>query len=163
MAKPKIEPDENPSPLPIMKPASFSLDKFKSKRAATAANVDTALTALPHHGIAQAKDYVRLHPDEDQYWSTELCFVSVPIKGAPKEQLHLIDDDLTALLPSGKVLRFRLALATKPHDIFFLCHIPTTNTDNSWNMTNVAACLRAKEQWVQASSRKGEGADCLQG
>ena len=49
---------------PIAKPdTGFSLDKFKSKRAATMANVETLQTGLPHHNIAQAKDFVRLHPD----------------------------------------------------------------------------------------------------
>ena len=49
----------------IPKPSTFSLDKFRSKRAAAVANVDTMPGALPHHSIAQAKDFVRLHPDED--------------------------------------------------------------------------------------------------
>ena len=65
----------------ITKPGAFNLNKFKSKRAAAMANVETLLTALPHHNIAEAKDFVRLHPDEDDYWSAELCFVNVPIKG----------------------------------------------------------------------------------
>jgi hypothetical protein len=29
-------------------------------------------------------------------------------------------------LPSARILRFRLALAAKPGDVFFLCHVPTT-------------------------------------
>src|SRR5262249_45042078 len=70
-------PDETMS---IAKPNAFSLDKFKSKHAAALANVETLLTALPHHSISQAKDFVRLHPDEANYWSPELCFVNVPIK-----------------------------------------------------------------------------------
>ena len=50
--------------MTIAKPSAFSLDKFKSKHGATLANVETLLTALPHHSISQAKDFVRLHPDE---------------------------------------------------------------------------------------------------
>ena len=47
----------------IPKPSKFSLDKFKSKRAAAVANVETLSGPLPHHSIAQAKDFVRLqHP-----------------------------------------------------------------------------------------------------
>ena len=70
---------------------------------------------LPHHNIAQAKDFVRLHPNEDTYWSPELCFVNVPIKGQKRDTLHLIDEDLAMrYLPSGRILRFRLVLATKP-------------------------------------------------
>jgi hypothetical protein len=154
--KPKLEiVDED---TPVAKPGAFSLDKFKSKRAVAAANVETLQPALPHHSIATAKDFVRLHPDEARYWSPELCFVNVPIKGQKKDTLHLIDEDLALrYLPSGKVLRFRLALASKPGDIFFLCHLPTRNEDNAWNSTNVAACQMAKTLWVQATSRKEEG------
>jgi hypothetical protein len=58
-----------------------------------------------------------------------LC--AVPIKGAKRDSLHLIDEDLAVLyLPSGKIQQFRLALATKPLDSFFLCRIPTRNLDN---------------------------------
>ena len=112
---------------PIAKPdAAFSLDKFKSKHAAAVANVETLQTGLPHHNIAQAKDFVRLHPNEETYWSPELCFVNVPIKGQKRDTLHLIDEDLAMhYLPSGRIQRFRLALATKPYDVFFLCHVPT--------------------------------------
>ena len=56
--------------------------------------MSTLLTALPHHNIAQANDWVRLHPDEENYWSAELCFVNVPIKGQKKDLVHLIDEEL---------------------------------------------------------------------
>jgi hypothetical protein len=127
---------------PIAKPdTAFSLDKFKSKHAAAVANVETLQTGLPHHSIAQAKDFVRLHPNEEFYWSPELCFVNVPIKGQKKDTLHLIDEELAMrYLPSGKILRFRLVLATKPYDVFFLCHL-------------------SKAFWVQATSRKEEGVE----
>jgi hypothetical protein len=146
---------------PIAKPAAgFSLDKFKSKRAAAVANIETLQTGLPHHSIAQAKDFVRLHPSEEAYWSPELCFVNVPIKGQKRDTLHLIDEDLAMrYLPSGRILRFRLVLATKPFDVFFLCHIPTRNEDNNWNATNLLACEKAKTTWVQATSRKEEGVE----
>jgi hypothetical protein len=124
------------------------------------ASVETLQTGLPHHPISQAKDFVRLHPDEAAYWSPELCFVNVPIKGQKRDTLHLIDENLTmAYLPSGKIQHFRLALATKPHDVFFLCHLPTRNEDNSWNTSNLLACEKAKELWVQATSRKEEGVE----
>lgn len=123
--------------VPIAKPSAFDLEKFKSKRAAAVASVETLQTGLPQHNIAEAKDFVRLHPDEEAYWSPELCFVNVPIKGQKRETLHLIDEDLAMrFLPSGRVLRFRLVLAAKPYDVFFLCHLPTRNTDNSWNESN---------------------------
>jgi hypothetical protein len=144
----------------VAKPSGFRLDKFKSKKAATVANVETLQGALPHHSISQAKDFVRLHPDEENYWSSELCFVNVPILGMKRDTLHLIDEDLALqYLASGKILRFRLALATKPHDIFFLCHLPSQNGDNSWNMSNLSACEQAKSLWVQVTSRKAEGVE----
>jgi hypothetical protein len=155
----KIVSDDAPA-APIAKPAAFDVDKFKSETPDTIANVETLLTALPHYSIAQAKDFVRLHPDEDNYWSKELCFVSVPIKGARKDSLHLIVEKLAmTYLPSARVLRFRLALAAKPDGSFFLCHIPTRNLDNSWNATNVEACEQAKWLWTQATSRREEGVD----
>jgi hypothetical protein len=144
----------------IEKPSGFSLDKFKTKRASAMANVGTLPTALPHHSISQAKDFVRLHPDEVNYWSPELCFVAVPVKGSKKDTLHLIDEDLAMVnLPSGRVMRFRLALASKPNNVFFLCHVPSRNEDNDWNKTNLQACEQAKTLWTQASSRREEGVD----
>jgi hypothetical protein len=60
----KPEIDTEATAISIAKPGAFDLNKFKSKRAAAVANVETLLTALPHHSISQAKDFVRLHPDE---------------------------------------------------------------------------------------------------
>src|SRR5262245_31793375 len=130
----EVVPEPKSEDVSIAKPAKFSLDKFKSKRSAAVASVQTLQAALPHHSIAQAKDFVRLHPDDEHFWSPELCFVNVPIKGMKRDTLHLIDEELAMqYLPSARVLRFRLALASKPYDVFFLCHIPTTNEDNLWN------------------------------
>jgi hypothetical protein len=149
-----------PGAVAVAKPSGFDLNKFKSKRADAIANVDTLQTGLPISSMSQAKDFVRLHADEENYWSPELCFCMVPIKGAKRDSLHLIDEDLAMrFLPSGKVLRFRLALATKPHDVFFLCRIPTRNLDNKWNQDNIAGCEQAKTLWTQATSRGEEGVD----
>jgi hypothetical protein len=146
--------------MTIPKPNGFDLDKFRSKRADAVANVDTLQTGLPVSSMSQAKDFVRLHPDEENYWSPELCFVMVPIKGAKRDSLHLIEEDLAMRsLPSGKIQRFRLALATKPNDVFFLCRIPSRNLDNSWNRDNIAGCEHAKRLWTQATSRGEEGVD----
>jgi len=152
--------DPTAAPMSIAKPSTFDLSKFKSTRAPAAANVETLQTALPHHRIAQAKDFVRLHPDEAAYWSPELCFVNVPIKGQKRDTLHLIDEDLAMrYLPSARILRFRLVLAAKPDDVFFLCYVPTRNLDNSWNASNLKACEEAKTRWAQATSRREEGVD----
>jgi hypothetical protein len=154
------EEEAHDEAMSIAKPGAFDLNKFKSKRAAAVAGVETLQTALPHHSISQAKDFVRLHENEETHWSPELCFVNVPIKGQKRDTLHLIDEDLAVqYLPSARILRFRLALATKPFDVFFLCHVPTRNSDNSWNGSNLQACERAKTHWTQATSRKEEGVE----
>lgn len=151
---------EDSQPISIPKPGEFSLERFKSKRGPQMAAVETLLTALPHSSISQVKDFVRLHPDEENYWPPELCFVNVPVKGQKRDTLHLIDEELALrFLPSARVLRFRLAIASKPHDIFFLCEVPTQNLDNIWNLTNLQACEEAKTTWVQATSRKEEGVE----
>jgi len=152
-----VEPADRP--ISIAKPVGFSLDAFKSKRNPNIAGVETMLQALPHHNLSGAKDWVRLHPDEANYWSDELCFVNVPIKGA-KDTLHLIAEDLAMRhLPSGRIQRFRLALATKPDDRFFLCHVPSQNLDNTFNKSNLNGCHQAKTLWTQLTSRKEEGVD----
>jgi hypothetical protein len=156
----RLAEEECKEAMSVAKPSAFNLDKFKSKHAAAIANVETLQTALPHHTIAQAKDFVHLHPNEDAYWSPELCFVSVPVKGQSRDTLHLIDEELAMqFLPSARIARFRLALASKPGDKFFLCHVPTRNTDNSWNSTNLQACEQAKTLWTMVSSRREEGVD----
>jgi hypothetical protein len=37
--------------------------------------------------------------------------------------------------------------------------VPTQNLDNQWNESNLQACLQAKQQWTQATSRRDEGVD----
>ena len=158
MATDKPNLVELPPAEAIAKPAPSGLDKFKAKRTAAAPSIETLQAGLPHHKFAAANDFVRLHPDEDNYWSAELCFASVPVKGQKTDTLHLIDEELAVqYLPIGKISHFRLALATKPFDIFFLCHIPTRNLDNKYNATTVAACEQAKTLWVQLTSLKEKG------
>jgi len=145
---------------PIAKPEAFDLNKFKSKQKPTISNVETLQPKLPVHSLAQAKDFVRLHPNEKEYWSDELCFVNVPTKGQTRNTLHLIEEELAMrFLPSARILRMRLALATKPDDVFFLCQVPSQNLDNPWNKSTLRACEQAKTTWVQATSRKAEGVE----
>ena len=153
-----------PDTPPIEKPAETNLlDRFKSKRSPLIAGVETLQTALPHYRISDANDWCRFHPDKANYWSEELCFVNVPIKGQKDGHLHLIDETLAMLhLPSRKIQRFRLALATKPHDVFFLGHVPSQNLDNAWNATNLQGCEEAMQYWTQVTSRKAEGVDGYQ-
>jgi len=160
--KPKLvvgSESEEPA-IQVPKHGEFDLSKFKSTQDADIANVETLFTALPHYRIADAKDYVRLHEDESKYWSPELCFVAVPIKGQKDNTLHLIDETIAKkYLESARIQRFRLALAAKPYDIFFLCQVPTRNLDNLWNDSNQQACEQAKTRWVIATSRKAEGVE----
>ena len=109
------------------------------------------------HKLSEAKDFVRLHPDEVNFWSYELCFVNVPIKGQKRDTLHLIGNDLDRYLPEGRVIRHRLALASKPYDTFFLCVVPSQNLDNDWNRTTLDGCEKAKKIWTQATSQKEKG------
>jgi hypothetical protein len=163
MAKPKeetVSPETTPpqEQMSIIKPESFSLKGFRSTKPAEISNVATLLTGLPHHSLSDAKDFVRLHPDEVAYWSEELCFINVPIQGQKKSTLHLILEDLAMkYLEPAQIERFRLALASKPYDLFFLCHVPSQRLDNSWNETNLAGCLQAKALWTQATSLKETG------
>ena len=151
--------EDGGAPLSIAKPSGeFTLDKFKSKTTAAIANVGTLPTSLPVLRMNDASDYVRLHHDEEAYWSDELCFVSVPVKGQKHNTLHLIDETLALQYLEGKeILRFRLALATKPGGVLFLCQVPTRNIDNSWNVSNLEGCEKAKTLWTKATSMKAEG------
>jgi hypothetical protein len=143
----------------IPKPAAkFSLERFKSKRDPEIAGVEQLLNELPCHRIAQAKDFVRLHWDVANYWSDELCFVTVPIKGANEGHLHLIDEDLAmAYLSANKIQRMRLALACDADGKFFLCQVPTRNLINKFNAKAQEGCEMAKEKWVEVVSLKKEG------
>ena len=148
-----------PNPdLKIVKP-SFS-ERFKSKNAPSISNVETLLTALPIYKIGDVSDYTRLHPSEDDYWSPEMCLVSVPIKGTKRDMLHVIDDDLAIkYLEAKKIRRHRLALACKPHDVFFFCIVPSQNLDNPWNNQALDACHKAQTRWLEAVSRRSEGVE----
>src|SRR5262245_35066392 len=100
-----VQPDED---IAIKKPEEFDLERFRAKRDPSIGSVETLLTALPHHMIAQAKDFVRLHPDQNAYWSPELCFVSVPVKGMKRDTLHMIDEEIALrMLPGAAIMRFK--------------------------------------------------------
>jgi hypothetical protein len=158
--EPTNKPDELSKPSKPAPKSNFSLDKFKSKRDPTISGVGTLQGALPHGNAAGANDFFRLHPDEVNYWTPTLCFVNVPVKGQKRDTLNLIDEDIaTKYLPSAQVKRFRLALGSKPNDVFFLCHVPAINLDNTYNSSAVDGCQKAKETWVKLTSRKDQGVD----
>ena len=157
--KPRLEIVEEETP--IEKPSAFNLNKFKSTQAASIANVETLQTGLPHPQYRGSERLRSLASRRRELLVAELCFVNVPIKGQKRDTLHLIDEDLAMqYLPSGKIMRFRLALATKPYDVFFLCHIPTQNEDNPWNASNLAG-LRAgaRRRGCRLPAAKEEGVD----
>jgi hypothetical protein len=70
-----------------------------------------------------------------------------------------LEDLAMQYLPSAKIQRFRLALATTPYDRFFLCHVPSENLDNSFNQTALDGCTKGKQYWVEVTSRRKEGVD----
>ena len=155
---PTTEPDV---PISIAKPAGdFDINKYKSKRDPSLAGVATLLTALPVHKLSDAKDFIRLHADEDNYWSMELCVVSVPVKGQSRDTLHLIEEELALqYLQPASIHRYRLALGANPSGGFFLCTVPSQNLDNVWNADNLKGCEAAKTRWTRLSSRRDEGVD----
>ncbi len=71
------EPNTDGS-LTIAKPATSALDKFKSRRAATIANVEALPTKLSHYKISNAKDFVRLHPDSAKLLECRALFCECP-------------------------------------------------------------------------------------
>jgi hypothetical protein len=162
MTDPKLEgvrPEpERDNVTPIKKPKASKLERFRVKTEPAIANVGVVLAPLPIFRIADAGDYVRLHPSED-YWSDMLYFVTIPIPGQAKDTTHLIVESLALQLDSRRTRRFRLALASKPFDVFFLCQVPFLNLDNLWNLTALEACEQARQQWVTVSSRKPEGVE----
>jgi hypothetical protein len=159
MTTKKTKPEAEVVPLKIVKPTGGFLEKYRAKKAPTIGGVETLLTPLPIMKLSDARDFVKVSADED-YWSPELCFVSVPIQGEKRDMLHLIDEELALqYLPANKIRRFRLVLATKPYDVFFLAQLPTMNLDNSWNSSALKAFEQAKVNWVCVTSRKAEGAE----
>jgi hypothetical protein len=141
---------ELPSGTPIAKPVAGDMERFKSKRGAKGAGVVTLQTALSHIQLKDAGDFSKLHPDEDEYWSDELCFVAIPVKGMKRDLLHLVDEDLVPRSVMPQVKRFRLALASKPYDTFYLCHIPSRNLENGFNASSLQIAEMGKRLWVKA-------------
>ena len=84
--------------MSIAKPGAFNLDLFKTKSSPTIAGVATLLTALPHHSIAQANDFVRLHPDEETTGRPNCASSLFRSRARSKTLVHLIDEELAVLL-----------------------------------------------------------------
>ena len=99
-------------------------------------------------------------PSGRDFRTWELCFVSVPIKGDRHDSLHLINEDLALMyLSTAQIKRFALCLASKPHDVFFLCVGPNTEYRQRLQSFSVARDRRVEAEVVQAVSRRDEGVD----
>jgi hypothetical protein len=156
----EINPPRGEPLPPIEKPPrKFSLDKFKSS-APLQPGVSELLPALPVIRVGDVNDWFMLHPSEPHYWTHELYFVNVPIVGVKKDKLQLIDKNIAVqYLRPKKILKARLALATKPNNVFFWTWVPTRNLDNTWNADCLKACEQAKAVWTQVASRREENSD----
>jgi hypothetical protein len=151
-------------PKPQGKKKSFA-ERFRSSTAAIIAGpgVNPQLLALPVMRIAEAKDYVRLHPDEEAYWTGVMCFALVPID-VKRTELHPIDEGLAMqYLHESKIKRYRLALASRPYKgALFLCIVPSQNLENGYNRTGLEICTIGKTSWVQAVSLKYKGVEAYE-
>jgi hypothetical protein len=143
--------------LSIAKPDLIDLEKFRPKREPTEGRVGTLPLEIPVRRISEIKDFVRLHPSEDNYWTTELCFIGVPVAGDQHDSLHVIEEDIADRhLLRGRLKVNRLALAADAGGAIFWCTVPSQNLDNSWVKTNLKGCMCARERWVRVTSRKQE-------
>jgi hypothetical protein len=133
-------------------PDDYDLSAFKPK--AVLNKLETAPGALLVHKVGDVKDFFMVHPDEENWWSCELSFINVPVKGS-KGIVHLILDDLVNRHINrlrGKVQYRRLALATKPErGHLFLLSVPTRNLDNIYNQHAIDAIERAKTQYMMVT------------
>lgn len=153
-----IPPEAGPSAPPIAKPGADFMNRFRSTKSAEMPGVATPLAPLKIIRAGETEDFFRVHPDEENYWTCELCFVSVPVKGTARPLLHLITEEIAMEYLSPKLIkRHRLALATKPYDVLFFCSVPSQNLDSAWNATALTALDRSKSRWTQVFSRRDEG------
>ena len=131
-------------------PANSTSINLSPPQAASVAGVETLLAKLPHHSISQAKDFVRLHSKEEKYWSPELCFVSVPIKGQKHDTVHLIAR-VWQITPSAPRQNPPVPPGARHQAArrILLVPRPVANLDNVWNATNLQACEQAKTLWTQ--------------
>jgi hypothetical protein len=142
----------------LKKPAGAFTERFRSRKEPSIEGLESLLNPLPILKIGDTNDFVRVHPNEATHWTPPLCFVSVPIPKDKKDILHVIDEELAAeYLATKRIKRMRLALASKPHDVFIFIAVPVDNLANSWNVSALGAIEHAKTKWTQATSRKAEG------
>ena len=144
--------------LKIVKP-SFS-EKFKSKNAPTISGVQTLLTALPIIKIGDVDDWTRLHPSEDDYWSCEMCFVRCRSR-APSATCctsSMTTSRCSTCQPRrSSGIGWRWPASRTMCSFSASCRAKTSTT--AWNADALKACHLAQTHWVQAMSRRSEGAE----
>ena len=98
-----------------------------------------------------------MHPSEDEYW-TPRCVSSRCRSRAPSATCCTPSTTISrcSICRPKKIKRLRLALATKPNNVFFWCSVPSQNLDNAYNADAIKACYKAQTHWIQALSRQAE-------
>ena len=124
------------------------VDKFKSKRAATSYGVDNLVDGCLIRRLENSQGLLPPPPGRGRVLVGRIVLRHGSGERLERNSLHLIAEDLAVeYLPSGKVLRFRLALGSKPYDVFFLAHVPSQNLRQHVELYGVAG-LRASEDLV---------------
>jgi hypothetical protein len=148
---------------PLTKPTKFSLKDFATEQNPSKPGVEPTTPALSLMRLAEVKDFFLLHPDEENYWSVEVALIHVPTKGSKETTLHLILDSIVQKhsdVLRARVKYCRIALGSKPDNVFFLAMIPTRNLDNKYNAAAIRGAVQAKSgTWTILTSRKADGCD----
>jgi hypothetical protein len=162
MSKPKLVASDTPPTEPIAQPADdFDISRFSAGDAykPEISGVRTVLQKLDMLSLSDAKDWVLVY-DNPAYITPPLMFISVPVQGQRHNAVHPIDRDVALRNCSDREIdQFRLVLAARPHDRFFLAKVPCTNLENSWNESMLRAIEYAKARWCKVLSERAQGFD----
>src|SRR5260370_2281712 len=88
-AKTEVKP--NGAGNGIAKPPAYDMKRFLSKTPDTIAKVGVIPAILPQYRIADANDFVRLHPDRENSRSEQLCFLELPTPVMRSHSTHVTD------------------------------------------------------------------------
>ena len=101
-SRPKLEvisPTDLSEPIPI--PGEFSLQKFSSPKTLRWQVLKPCWRRCRTIDLGRER-FRSAASRRREYWTAELCFVNVPIKGQKHDTLHLIDEDLAMQLPAER-------------------------------------------------------------
>jgi hypothetical protein len=162
MSKPKLVESDTPPTEPIAQPddeldiSRFSADDpYKPEMS----GVRTVLQRLDMLTLSDARDWV-LVCDNPAYITPPLMFISVPVQGQKHNAVHLIDKAVALRnCDDREIEQYRLVLAARPHDRFFLAKVPCANLENSWNESMLRAVEYAKQRWCKVLSQRAQGHD----